>query len=127
MPTIKEQAKKLKIRLTIKKNGKRQKKSNELLKKQINNKKTNTSSKKGKGWSSISKKIDRTKMRKSCFVDPKNKKYIICNQRGIIDCAGIQSAVLRSRILYGQYNKSEYKQILNKAKKLLKSKKCNKV
>lgn len=84
-------------------------------------------SKKGKGWDKISKKLNRSKMPKKHFLIPSEKKFPVYTQSGKLSCKAIQSAILRSRMLYGKTRDIKYKKVLNKALKLLKQFKCNKV
>lgn len=86
-----------------------------------------TQSKKGKGWNLISKKLNRDKMPSKYFLIPSEKKFPVYTQNGKLSCKGIQSAILRSRMLYGKTHDVKYKKVLNKALKLLKQFNCSKI
>lgn len=148
MTNIRQIAKQMNIKLTSMNRGKRKYKSDRKLMEEIlntiNNAKKKHSkkkhffgkkksykhfrtSKRGKGWAEISKKLDRSKMSSRFFLIPAEKKFPVRTQSGKISCMAIQSAILRARILYSKYGDKKYAIVLNKAKKLLSKYNCNKV
>jgi len=84
-------------------------------------------SKKAKGWAKASKNLDRAKMKSSYFLIPKEKKFPYKNQKGQIDCRAIQSAIMRSRMLYTMTRKRKYLYVKRRALALSKKYKCNPV
>jgi hypothetical protein len=148
MMNIRKIAKQMNIKLTTMNRGERKYKSDRKLIEQIlnaihtANKKQGPkkqsfgkkksykhirTSKRGKGWAEISKKLDRSKMPSRYFLIPAEKKFPVRTQNGEISCKAIQSAILRARILYSKYGDKKYSVVLNKAKKLLSKYNCNKV
>lgn len=71
------------------------------------------------GWASVAKNLDRKALKRSCFLEPDKLKFPICTQDNVISCAGLKSAVMRSRLIR-RHDPTRFKAVEAKAQKLIK-------